>query len=392
MVDPPDAEPLVSVELEREGGQRAGIVRAGASVMLKPRLGAERAIELEDSVPRLAESGFGQMLVAGLLPPGAVTAECVDVLDRRHAARTGGDAWLIQLDRAQLAHVNPVCFRDAERRLVPPPLPNDWERRPVEDADAPCPGCGSTSWDEVVPADGSRGMRGREGAPLEPTPIVVCHACGFEHSVGGWAHMMRVGGEDGAEARRKLERIRAQMRERRRQTLARLSFPVYVDAGRRARLSGWSGGDDELDELTVADAEPDSPLDGSLTITTALSEQNPHRGEREIVRSAFENHVDRALPAAAWERSQAAVAVARCLARRQAERSSAEATLATQTIEVDGERLPFTLLRSRDQWVAAHTGQRLTITIAAARIDPDALQLVPARDPERELLEPERAG
>jgi hypothetical protein len=106
---------------------------------------------------------------------------------------------------------------DASGLPVAPELPADWLGVRVADANEPCPACGHTTWDEVTAPDDSRGMRsGRvmdrgpmkppsddHYAGMEPTPFVVCCACGHEESIG----VMRFAStsdQDAAENQRRL--------------------------------------------------------------------------------------------------------------------------------------------------------------------------------------------
>jgi hypothetical protein len=125
-------------------------------------------------------------LVGGVQPPGAVSAEVIDDRSRRVAATVGGGAYVAILEQTNDGHEPVVCCRDESGAPVPRPLPADWTRSEVTDAEEPCPACGAVAYDEVLPTDGSRGGRGGHGhdGPLEPCRIVVCRRCGHEEGAG----------------------------------------------------------------------------------------------------------------------------------------------------------------------------------------------------------------
>lgn len=196
-----------------------------------------------------------QTLIGGVLPPGAMTAEVVDIHGARRVASVGGGAWIAVLNEEVDGRSSPACFRDAGGVLVRPPLPADWSRRPIEDVDDPCPACGERGWEEVIPMDGSRGMRGGESGAMEPMPLAVCRSCGHEEPVGAWATMKLTTSPTPEARRRQADAMRARLRERRRRALSDVRFPIYVAAGRPAKLSGWGGGEEGVEEVTVGGAK-----------------------------------------------------------------------------------------------------------------------------------------
>jgi hypothetical protein len=124
-------------------------------------------------------------IVAGLLPPGAVSVEVLDDRGARVAAEVGGGVYAAILEQPN-DHQPVVCCRDASGAPVPRPLPADWTRTEVTDAEEPCPACGAVAYDEVLPTDGSRGGRGGHGhdGPLQPCRITVCRVCSHEEGAG----------------------------------------------------------------------------------------------------------------------------------------------------------------------------------------------------------------
>lgn len=96
----------------------------------------------------------------------------------------------------------PVRFSAADGASVRPPLPSDWRRVPVPDAVEPCPACDETTWEEITPTDGSRGMHASGDQDMEPTSVIVCVACGHEERSGAWIMM----GDDDAVSAEERER------------------------------------------------------------------------------------------------------------------------------------------------------------------------------------------
>jgi hypothetical protein len=89
-------------------------------------------------------------LVGDLLPPGAVSAEVTDDAGTKIAARVGGGAYLVILHQPNHGHEPVVCCRDAAGQPVARPLPPDWTRIAVTDAEVPCPACGAVAYDELL--------------------------------------------------------------------------------------------------------------------------------------------------------------------------------------------------------------------------------------------------
>lgn len=83
-------------------------------------------------------------LVAGMLPPGAISAEVVHDRGERVAAGVGGGGYAAVLAQPNDGHEPVVCCRDATGSPVRRPLPADYPSTAVEDAGVPCPACGGT--------------------------------------------------------------------------------------------------------------------------------------------------------------------------------------------------------------------------------------------------------
>ena len=123
-------------------------------------------------------------LDCGPLPPRAFGVEVVDDRGIRVAATVGGGVYAVILE--QSGHEPVVCCRDTSGAPVPCPLPAEWTRTAVLDAEEPCPGCAAVDYDEVLLTDGSRGSQGGHGhdGPPDPGRIVVCRQCGHEEGAG----------------------------------------------------------------------------------------------------------------------------------------------------------------------------------------------------------------
>jgi hypothetical protein len=154
-------------------------------------------------------------IVAGRLPSGAVSAEVVDDRGARVAAAVGGGVYAAIREQPNDGHEAVVCCRDASGTPVPRPLPADWTRTAVPDAEERCPACGAVAYDEVVPTDDSRGGQGGHGhdGPMTPCRIVVCRQCGHEEGAGSSLMLLRsLGDEDEATKAARLARHRAKAR------------------------------------------------------------------------------------------------------------------------------------------------------------------------------------
>jgi hypothetical protein len=175
------AGPTILIELP--GGE--GVVRRddGEVVMTHDaRDGRGAPLDCRDHRPAKDWLDENRTLVGGLLPRGAVSAEVTDHADTRIVATVGGGAYVAILQQPNDDHEHVVCCRDGAGQPVARPLPPDWTRTEVTDADVPCPARGAVAYDEVLPTDGSRGGRGGHGhdGPLEPCRITVCRICGHE--------------------------------------------------------------------------------------------------------------------------------------------------------------------------------------------------------------------
>lgn len=85
-----------------------------------------------------------------------------------------------------MGDAGPVRFVDESGATVRSPLPADWPRKPVTDADEPCPACGGREWDIMRALDASRGASQAPDGSTQPSSFVVCPVCGHEEHLGSW--------------------------------------------------------------------------------------------------------------------------------------------------------------------------------------------------------------
>jgi hypothetical protein len=322
-----------------------------------------------------------------------VGAEAVDDAGRRITAVPGDGAWIAVLDQPVQGPRAAWCW-DAP---VAPELPADWPRTRVADANEPCPACGRTVWDEVTRTDDSRGMRRIPGtnpprrprtddhyAGMEPTPFVVCCACGHEESIGAMTRFSSSSDDDAAENKRRFREAQQRMRDDQRPTLATVQFPIFTDRGWPASMSSSGASDDVVDSVSVQHGTRADQPGPTLRIETA---QNARHRDSEYAQARAEldhwlHSKGSDLPT---DRSDAGLIVAWRHRDRERRQRAATATRGEVQLRVEGERESFCYLRSDDSWVAVHQRTSLTLTIAAQHVDPTSLDLRPLRDPIAEL-------
>jgi hypothetical protein len=337
-------------------------------------------------------------IVAGLLPPRAVSAAIVDDRGARVAATVGSGVYAAILSQANSGHEPALCCRDTAGAPVPRPLPADWTRTAVPDAEEPCPGCGAVAYDEVLPTDGSRGGRGGHGhdGPMEPCPIVVCRQCGHEEGAG--SSLMRFTSPDDEDEPATAARIARQRAEARAHkwysdtmTLRGVSFPIYAAETWPATISGSGSSGDDLTQLTVAHhaEENDDPFTvPDVTITTTIGVS--HDDELRRARRALETWIGDNNRPPSEGLSDAATKLWFAARRRDRRAAAAGASQTEQLITIDGTPQPFLALSiPTGRWVAVRRHDDLTITIAALDVDPATLTLEPIPDPAARLLGPE---
>jgi hypothetical protein len=138
----------------------------------------------------------------------------VEVVDDRAArvtATLGGGAYVAIIDRLNNWYEPIVCCRDSAGAAVRRPVPEDYPRTLVTDAEEPCPACGAIDYEECVPTESWRGGRPGPDGETIPTPIVVCRHCGQQEPEGV---ISRIASPEGEDAQR-VARVRAEQRVQR---------------------------------------------------------------------------------------------------------------------------------------------------------------------------------
>jgi len=310
------------------------------------------------------------MVQGGLLPEGAVRVEVVDVAGVRREAAVGRGAWVIVLDGPMHEPVT-VRYVDTTGKSVRPALPAAWPREAVPDAVEPCPACGKADWEQITPLDRSRGMHGPREDEMEPTTIVVCRACGHEIPSGGWMAI----GDDSAtdeELDAQIAAWREELRARDFAVLERLTIPVLIIAGWNGprSLGGWGGSSGRIDSVTAMHGEPEGPRWVRVELDTDPAEW---RSRTVLVRETLSHLVrdddwpcDRSLPAlSVWSahQDQQAMAIAMSVAVK------------SRSISVDGSPYTAALAQHEDRTAAILRVPAGQVTIAAAGVAADDLDL-----------------
>jgi hypothetical protein len=300
-----------------------------------------------------------------------VAAEVVDDTGIRHTAAAANGAWVIVLDQTVRGEDPLVRFADAGGNTIARPLPVDWPRSPVADAPEPCPACGASGWDEVLPLGDSRGGRMDEGGNVEPLPIVVCRACGHEEPVG-LVVSAEIDSDDEQVPAAALEDIPLpdEWEAEQRAALRDLDMPVYVVQGWAARVDGWGGGEGKTTMVSVQQ--------GEVCVETDWEDYEPE-SERVRAQQALEPLLHDA--ESAPSRSEAGLTIWLAVAERERRRVAATASIETVTLEMDGEPRDFQMARAGSRWAAVRRQGELVVTVTGDGIAPAEIALVTVADP-----------
>lgn len=341
-------------------------------------------------------------LVAGVLAPGAVSAEVLDGRGVRVAASVGGGAYAAIIAQLVDGDDPVVCCRDAAGNPVRRPLPDIYPSAPVADANEPCPACGALDWEECVPSPSEswRGGTPGPGGTTIPSPIVVCRRCGHEEQERELQRLSCPGDEDEDARAARIARTRAEQRVgqwyRNRITLLGLAVPIYAAEGWPAQIngSGWSGAD--LTQLTIAHTDTDDAdlADERPPIEITTSTEEPFAGELALARASLEQCIHEEIvtehPLAPDLSSDAAITLWFGEIDRRRRAAALTAARSETKITIDGTPASFLMLSSPSgRWVAVRRHQDLTVTIAARDLDPATLTVEPIPDPAARLLGPE---
>jgi len=376
----------------------AGVLRDEHGAMwLSWRIDGLGGPRLDDYRPDHLGLPDDRTLLGGRLPPGAVGAEAVDDAGQRITAVAGEGAWVAVLDQPIQGPRAPAWCRDASGAPVAPELPAEWPRTRVAGAKEPCPACGRTVWDEVTPTDDSRGMRSIPGtspstrpptddhyAGMEPSPFVVCCACGHEESIGGLMRFSSTSDEDGVENKRRFQEAQQRLRDSQRETLATVQFPIFADQGWPASMSGSGTSDGVVSSVTVQHGTRADQPGPTLRVETAQDDRH-HDSEYAQARAELDHWLHSKGSDLPTERSDAALILAWRHLDRERRRLAATAVRDEVQLRVDGELEPFCYLRSDDHWVAVRQRTSQTLTIAAQHVEPATLDLLRLDDPIADL-------
>ena len=375
-------EILVSIDEEdltlgvvrgRDGVMRlSNITKGGGGIVLQNYRACRRSLPQD------------RTLLGGMLPPSAVGAEVVDDRGRRIPAVSANGAWVAVLPQPVDRYSNPVCYRDVLGTLVAPPLPESWVRSPVRDALETCPACGEVAWEEVQPMDESRGVRLTAGGETVPTPIVVCHSCGHEESMGLGSSIVRGSGRSTAMVQPKVGADEERL-YRRRALLAEIHFHVYAADGWPVALANSGRSAECVNSLTVAHFDTADPSRAVMEIETDVDPQQTS-SEYALARRALERALYADMMPPRVDRSHAGRMVARRTVDRERRKLAAKATPAERLVQFDGDLETFTFLESGARWVAVHRQHGATITVTAIAVDATTLNLKPIEDLEIMLL------
>jgi hypothetical protein len=345
-------------------------------------------------------------LVAGILPPGAVSAEVVDDRGERVAAGLGGGAYATVLEQPNDGYEPVVCCRDASWAAVRRPLPADYPSTPVDDAEVPCPACGVIDYEERVPTEPWRGGTPGPNGTVIPTPIVVCRCCGHEDREGAFFAVDAGGDSDVDEAAREARAAREREHARvgrwyaNSMTLRALTFPVYAAEGWPAVIGGSGSHGDRLTSLTIdhhdtRGADPYAGDRARFGITTSRDDprvKDELHQARWTLHGWLANNDDDAR--SSWpEASRAAVSLWLAARERSLRAKLLAAVRSEQLISIDGTRKPFLALTAASgHWVAVRHHGDLQITVAAGDLDPGQISIEPIADPAGRLLGPRPSG
>jgi hypothetical protein len=391
------ADGTASVFHDQDGAWLAGVAEGGS--------------RLEGYRPAVEGLARDRTVQGGLLPPGAVAAEVIDETGARHRAAAENGAWVIVLDQAMMMDPSPVHYIDARGETVAPPLPAEWPRTPVPDAEEPCPVCGAVAWDQVRALDESRGMQTRDAVMIEPprsaigtappvepepeawepTPFLVCRVCGHEESGDVW-YGPRVEAEEKAdpeELARSTREARAELRRGQREALERVEFPIYAIEGWPTRLLGWGGNPRLTVQSVVVDqGTPYGQPGPRLWVRTEAKDEDWRaRSDRELLYEALEELLG--AEDGAWpQRSDAAMTLWSRGRERERRQRVARADIVPRHLSIDDKPEKVLVAETQGKWAAIWRGAGLLVVVAADGVGLEAVALKALSDPYESLVDP----
>ncbi len=345
-----------------------------------------------------------RMLIGGLLPPGAVSAEAVEATGVRRPAVTGDGVYAVIVEDGEPGE-HALGFRDAAGGFVHRPLPDEYPHEPVGDAAEPCVVCGALEFEQYFVTEEWRAGRGMKGTDsFRAHPLIVCRVCGHQQHVSAISrfggHTDPSDGEDAAARDLRLARVRAAQAVQRwysdKMTLTWVTFAIYAAEGWPARVNGSSSQDGATTSVRIAHADPlpDEMVVSRPRIEIATSVEAHQPGELAVARDELGRRAD-----ADGRRelgdglSDAAVTLWFRAARRRRVSAAHAAPVGEIEITIDGAPEPFlTVGDLAGLWVAVRRHHDVTVTIVGRELDPASLVIEPIADPAARLLGPEPEG
>lgn len=344
--------------------------------------------------PVKASVGGDRCVVGGLLPPGAVRAEVVDDRGVRVSAAVAEGAYVAVLAQPEDGSNPIVCCRDAAGEPVRRPRAADYPSVRVTDAQAPCPACGATDFDEYQPFEDWRGGEVRPDGATVPTPVVCCRVCGHEEA--GLIVVRAPGRPASSETAPPPAELMARARTIRREHMWRAvapalqtqDFPIYGVEGWPAQLSGCGTEDDGrlteviVDHYETDDADPATAGRPRFAVTTKFDDPRDS-GLLAEARFALRGWVRAKSPLLRRPGgSDAAKTLQLSADSRDANATALDAVQSEHNLTIDGVATASLILTApASRWVAVAVRGNLTIIVRGRDVDPGSLRLSPIADP-----------
>jgi hypothetical protein len=371
----PPVEVLVSL-VHPDG--TAAVYSTDDEPRLTADLASDGALVLDRYRPGSLPLSEDRSLEGGLAPEGALAAELVTPTGERLQAPVANGAWVavVERERSLFWNRSPVRFVDASGNTVRRPLPEDCRRKPVEDAEEPCPACGRRSWEEVRPD--ALGPWDRE-----TDPFVSCSACGHEELMARSLHGELPEDPDPPEviAASRLEMERRHKQDRHR-FLEQVDFPIYAAARWPRRFTGGVREGDAPLSASVEHGARGDEAGPAFSIETEREDPDwrEFRSEVAWARQTLEFAVS--ADETEWpRRSDAGTAIWRASRQREHARTALTASREVLEFEIDDTPRRFACLSTGERWVAVGRAGDLRLTITARGVDPSQLRLERVSDP-----------
>ncbi len=343
--------------------------------------------------PVKASAGGDRCVVGGLLPPGAVRAEVVDDRGVRVSAAVAEGAYVAVLAQPDDGSNPIVCCRDADSEPVRRPRAADYPSVRVTDAQASCPACGATDFDEYQPFEDWRGGEVGPDGTTVPTPVVCCRVCGHEEA---GLIVVRARARPASSETPPLAELLARARTMRREHMWRAvapalqtqDFPIYGVEGWPAQLSGCGTEDDGrlteviVDHYETDDADPATAGRPRLAVTTKVDDPRDS-GPLGEARFALRGWIRAKSPLLRTPGgSDAAKTLQLNADTRDANAAALAAVQSEHNLTIDGVATASLILTApASRWVAVAVRGNLTIIVRGRDVEPDSLRLSPIADP-----------